>query len=30
MGRKKKSLIEKSTFKLRRRKLADGRLSLFS
>lgn len=29
MGRKKKSLIEKSPFKLRRRKLADGRLSLF-
>lgn len=29
-GKKKKSLIEKSTFKLRRRKLADGRLSLFS
>ena len=30
MGRKKKSLIEKTPFKLRRRKLADGRLSLFS
>ena len=29
MGRKKKSLIEKSPFKLRHRKLADGRLSLF-
>lgn len=29
MGRKKKSLVEKSPFKLRRRKLADGRLSLF-
>lgn len=29
MGRKKKSLIEKSPFKLRHRKLADVRLSLF-
>lgn len=29
MGRKRKSLIEKSPFKLRRRKLADGRVSLF-
>lgn len=29
MGRKRKSLVEKSPFKLRRRKLADGRLSLF-
>jgi integrase len=29
MGRKKKSLIEKSPVKLRHRKLADGRLSLF-
>lgn len=29
MGRKKKSLVEKSPFKLRHRKLADGRLSLF-
>ena len=29
MGRKKKSLIEKSPFKLRHRKLAEGRLSLF-
>ncbi len=29
MGRKRKSLIEKSPFKLRHRKLADGRLSLF-
>lgn len=29
MGRKKKSLVDKSPFKLRRRKLADGRLSLF-
>ena len=29
MGRKKKSLIEKSPFKLSRRKQADGRLSLF-
>lgn len=29
MGRKKKSLIEKSPFKLRHRKLTDGRLSLF-
>lgn len=29
MGRKKKSLVEKSPVKLRRRKLADGRLSLF-
>ena len=29
MGRKKKSLVAKSPFKLRRRKLADGRLSLF-
>lgn len=28
-GKKKKSLIEKSPFKLRHRKLADGRLSLF-
>lgn len=29
MGRKRKSLVEKSPFKLRRRKLADGRISLF-
>ena len=29
MGRKKKSLTGKSPFKLRRRKLADGRVSLF-
>lgn len=29
MGRKRKSLIEKSPFKLRHRKLTDGRLSLF-
>lgn len=29
MGRKRKSLVEKSPFKLRRRKLADGRMSLF-
>ena len=29
MGRKRKSLVEKSPFKLRRRKQADGRLSLF-
>ena len=29
MGRKKKSLVEKSPVKLRQRKLADGRLSLF-
>lgn len=29
MGRKRKSLVEKSPFKLRRRKLADGRVSLF-
>ncbi len=29
MGRKRKSLVEKSPFKLRRRKLADGRTSLF-
>ncbi len=29
MGRKRKSLIEKSPFKLRRRRLADGRISLF-
>ena len=29
MGRKKKSLVEKSPFKLRRRKLSDGRFSLF-
>lgn len=28
MGRKRKSLVEKSPFKLRRRKLADGRMSL--
>lgn len=29
MGRKRKSLVGKSPFKLRRRKLADGRISLF-
>lgn len=29
MGRKRKSLVEKSPFKLRRRKMADGRMSLF-
>lgn len=29
MGRKRKSLVEKSPFKLRRRKLTDGRVSLF-
>lgn len=29
MGRKRKSPIGKSPFKLRRRKLADGRISLF-
>lgn len=29
MGRKRKSLVEKSPFKLRRRKLAGGRISLF-
>lgn len=29
MGRKRKSLVEKSPFKLRHRKLADGRVSLF-
>ena len=29
MGRKKQSKVEKSPFKLRRRKLADGRESLF-
>lgn len=29
MGRKKKSLVEKSPVKLRQRKLTDGRLSLF-
>ena len=29
MGRKRKSLVEKSPFKLRRRKLTDGRMSLF-
>lgn len=29
MGRKRKSLVEKSPFKLRLRKLADGRMSLF-
>lgn len=29
MGRQRKSLVEKSPFKLRRRKLADGRISLF-
>ena len=29
MGIKRKSLVEKSPFKLRRRKLADGRMSLF-
>ena len=29
MGRKKKSIVEKSPFKLRQRKLADGRVSLF-
>ena len=29
MGRKRKSIIEKSPFKLRNRKLTDGRLSLF-
>ena len=29
MGRKKKSIVEKSPFKLRKRQLADGRVSLF-
>lgn len=29
MGRRKQSKVEKSPFKLRRRKLADGRESLF-
>lgn len=29
MGRRKKSIVEKSPFKLRQRKLADGRVSLF-
>ena len=29
MGRKRKSPVEKSPFKLRRRKLADGRISMF-
>ena len=29
MGRKRKSLVKKSPFKLRRRKLADDRVSLF-
>ena len=29
MGRKKKSIVDKSPFKLRKRQLADGRVSLF-
>ena len=29
MGRKKKSIVEKSPFKLRKRQLADGRVFLF-